>query len=157
MSMWLPSILILRNEPVLIASLIMWTFPAIPAATYIANTFNRKRLLLFTACALISAFVLSIYYSSGLMLWIVTTLFGISINIPFSFLFLLPMEFAEETQIGSSTGLVLTVAYLGGIVGPIISGAIRDFTANFELGFFIASGVMIIGAASSLFIKKNKN
>jgi cyanate permease len=152
-TMWLPSLLISRNEDILIASMIMWTFPVIPLGSYFANTFKRKRILLFASCISISIFLLAIYFSSGLSLWTVTILFGISINVPFSFLFLLPMDFAEENQIGSSTGFVLTVAYLGGIIGPIISGMIIDYTSTVEMGFFAASAIIILGAILSLLIK----
>jgi cyanate permease len=155
-TMWLPSLLISRNEDVLIASLIMWTFPAIPLASHFSNTFKRKKIVLFASYLSITAFLLYMCFSSGPPLWAATIMFGISVNAPFAFLFLLPMDYAKENQIGSSTGFVLTVAYLGGIVGPIVSGIIIDYSSTFLTGFFVASTVTIIGAISCLLIKNPK-
>jgi CP family cyanate transporter-like MFS transporter len=155
-TMWFPSALVSRNEDVVIASLIMWTFPAMPFASHYSNTFRRKKVMLTTSIALVVLFLLGMSFLSSGLLWVTTALFGVFINIPFAFLFLLPLDYAKDNQIGSATGIVLTVAYLGGIIGSFFSGIITDLSSTFIASFYVATITVAIGAFFCLLLQKPK-
>lgn len=153
---WYPSILSMKGEPEAIASLLTLTFPSMPLAAFLSNKIGKRKPFLYLPCMLQALLVQLIYYLRGAPLYVATIALGVCFNVPFSFLFLLPTELVDESLIGSATGIILTVGYMGGILGPFISGVIRDFTMTFSWSFLITSIVIFSGGVLALFIRRVK-
>lgn len=84
--------------------------------------------------------------------WILLPLLGICIAAAFSFSFILPVELAKTSAVGSATGMVFSVGFLGGIVGPYMIGYFRDITGNFSLlpWIIVVASLAITGLALAL-------
>jgi len=56
---------------------------------------------------------------------------GIVLNASFVIVLTLPTELVESRLVGSVSGIILSIGYIGGVVGPWVSGYIRDLTGDF--------------------------
>ncbi len=48
-----------------------------------------------------------------------------------------------KEEVGTASGLVLSVGYAGGVIGPLIGGRILDLTSSLNLLLIILAGVSI--------------
>ena len=64
----------------------------------------------------------------------------------------LPVEMVPKEQVGTASGLVLSVGYAGGVIGPLIGGRILDLTDSLSLSLVVLVGtsIAIIGTAFML-------
>jgi len=58
----------------------------------------------------------------------------------------LPVEMMPKEVVGAATGLMLSIGYIGGLIGPLIGGHILDRTGSLDLSFLILIGVSIAAA-----------
>jgi CP family cyanate transporter-like MFS transporter len=45
--------------------------------------------------------------------------------------YILPVELVEAATLGRASGFIISVGFLGGIVGPLLAGILRDLTQSF--------------------------
>ena len=57
---------------------------------------------------------------------------------------LLP-EMVSVEAVGRASGMVISIGYIGGLVGPWLAGYILDITKALDLHLIILSGLSIIG------------
>ncbi len=64
----------------------------------------------------------------------------------------LPVEMVPKEQVGAASGLVLSIGYAGGVIGPLMGGRILDITGSLSLSLVVLAGtsIAIIGAAFML-------
>ena len=67
----------------------------------------------------------------------------------------LPTAFLRGTAAAGGIALVNSVGNVGGFVGPILVGWIRDATGNFAAGLLALAGVLVLGAAIVLAIPRS--
>ena len=77
-------------------------------------------------------------------LWIIVPLSGFSMGGLFSVLLTLPTELVEKKYIGMTAGVMLSIGYIGGLVGAPLTGFLKDMTGQLYLGFvaFFAFSVL---------------
>ena len=71
------------------------------------------------------------------MSWVITVTIGIAIMTQFPTILALPVEMVDKKDVGAASGLLTSVGYIGGFIGPIIGGRILDITRSLNLAFFI--------------------
>lgn len=72
---------------------------------------------------------------------------------PFVAVKTIPHVIINEKIIGSTMGAITTVSSLGGLVAPTLLGLIIDMTkGNFQFGYFVLIGIMIIGGLACLLL-----
>jgi ACS family tartrate transporter-like MFS transporter len=59
----------------------------------------------------------------------------------------IPTAFLRGTAAAGGIALVNSVGNVGGFIGPIIVGWIRDATGGFTAGLLTLAGVLVLGAA----------
>ncbi len=86
---------------------------------------------------------------TGLMLW------GISESCVLPLLVLILMEIPEvgSKYIGSAAGMFFCVAEIGGFAGPLLVGAIKDFSGSFLAGALFIAGLSLIMAVTAFSLK----
>jgi MFS family permease len=90
------------------------------------------------------------------MLWIFSLVFGFCYGALASVFPLITSEYFGLTALGSIFGLVLLGATLGGLVGPWLAGYIFDVTHQYFLGFLSGATSMVLAAALTLALPKNR-
>lgn len=68
----------------------------------------------------------------------------------------MPTAFLRGTAAAGGIALVNSVGNLGGFVGPMIVGRIREATGGFTAGLLTLAGVLVLGAVITLRIQKPK-
>ena len=65
----------------------------------------------------------------------------------------LPTTFLSGTAAAGGVALINSVANLGGFFGPRIIGHVKTKDGNFDDGFFIMCGIMMLGGLMTLFVR----
>ncbi len=77
------------------------------------------------------------------MSWIIMVVVGVATGTQFPIILALPVEMVPKEQVGAASGLVLSVGYIGGIIGPLIGGRILDVTGSLSLSLVVLIGIAI--------------
>ncbi len=78
--------------------------------------------------------------------WALMTVASIAHNIRLVIVLALPIELVPKKAVGTASGLLLSIGYIGGIIGPLIGGHILDLTGSLNLSLLILVGVSIAAA-----------
>ena len=86
------------------------------------------------------------------MSWIIMAVVGIAGMTRYPTLLALPVELVPKEQVGTASGLVLSIGYIGGVIGPIMGGRILDLTGSLSLLLVVLAGISIamVGVAFML-------
>jgi CP family cyanate transporter-like MFS transporter len=80
------------------------------------------------------------------MSWPIMALVGVAANTMLPIILALPVEMIPKEEVGIASGLVLSIGYIGGIIGPLIGGLILDLTSSLDLSFTVLAGVSAAAA-----------
>ncbi len=86
------------------------------------------------------------------MSWIIMVVVGVTTGTQFAILLALPVEMVPKEQVGAASGLVLSVGYIGGIIGPLMGGRILDVTGSLSLSLVVLIGVSIAMAGVAIML-----
>jgi len=111
----------------------------------------RKPFLWIPAIALVGA-ALGARVIGLDMSWVIMVVVGIAIMTQYPTILALPVEMVPKEEVGAASGLVLSIGYIGGVIGPLIGGRILDLTGSLSLSLIVLAGVSVamIGAALML-------
>jgi len=152
---WLPTMFFERGMSELIAalvtsSMIFFSIPALFLAPFFSDKIGLRKPFLWLSFLIMAVSCLSFLIVPLNLSWISSAIFGISSSIPFVLGFVLPIELVESENIGKASGIVLSIAYLGAILGPWFTGYIKDITTEFTYAVVIISVISIIAACFAL-------
>jgi cyanate permease len=82
-------------------------------------------------------------YTDLSLMWLPIVLVGIADSTRIVILLALPVELMPEEEVGTASGLILSIGYLGGVIGPLIGGRIYDLTGSLDQSLIVLSGVTI--------------
>jgi len=146
---WTPALMMLKGAPpdlaALITSVMSWT--TLPIAFLIpwASYKLGLRKPFFWASTIILVFVSwGAIYASVPFFWLLMVVIGITLGGTFSMILALPVEMVPQESVGMASGMVLSIGYIGGLVGPWIAGHILDTTGTLNLALVILIGVAIV-------------
>ncbi len=148
---WSPALLMMKGaSPELagfIASCRGWAgFPVIflmPWASYKVGL--RKPFMWGSALLLAFASWGALYIPVSLG-WPLMVLVGIATSGTFSMILALPLELLPNEYAGIATGTVLSIGYVGGLVGPWLTGRIVDVTGSFDAALIVLAATAIMWA-----------
>jgi len=70
----------------------------------------------------------------------------------FPIILAVPVEMVSKEQVGAASGLVLSVGYIGGIIGPLIGGRILGVTGSLSLSLVVLIGISIAMASVAIML-----
>ncbi len=76
-------------------------------------------------------------YANQFSLWFLMIIAGIINILRFNTLLTLPVEIMPSEHAGTASGVVVSVGYMGAVVGPIIAGEILDVSGSLQSVFVI--------------------
>ena len=65
--------------------------------------------------------------------------------------FVFPLDLARGRSVGLASGIVLSVGYAGGLVGPWVSGLILDITKSFTSVMYFLTIISVVSAVVCYF------
>ena len=148
---WMPTLIRMKGATPelagLITSVVLWvaipTLFLMPRLAYKLGV--RKPFVLVPAIVLALA-ALGAIYTNITMSWLLMVIVGIANVTRFSTILALPTEIMSKEEIGTASGLVLSIGYIGGIIGPLIGGRILDLTGNLNQSLILLIGISIAAA-----------
>lgn len=153
---WAPVMMMLKGASPslagLIASITIWvilpTFLLMPRLSHRVGL--RKPFLWVPSIVLAIAFWGAQYITINSS-WFVMALVGIAFGTRFTTLMALPLELAHESEVGMASGMMLSIGYVGGVIGPLIGGRVLDTTQNLDTSLLV---LMIISVAATFIALK---
>ncbi len=158
---WAPTLLLLKGATAgmagLVASLILWV--AIPTALLMPRLAYklglRKPFLWVPAVAM--AFIAWAAINANLFWgWLLMIGAGIANATRFITILALPAEMMPKKDVGIAAGLILSIGYSGGVIGPLIGGRILDLTGNLDQSLFILIAIPIATIGIALRIPETR-
>jgi CP family cyanate transporter-like MFS transporter len=158
---WAPALLLSRGATAelagLISSITLWV--GIPTGILMPRLFQKlksKKSVLWIS-SLTTALVAAGALGMNLALsWVIMVLAGVAITSRFIILMTLPVEFVSAEEVGAASGLMLSIGYVGGIVGPLIGGYTFDLTGGLDLMLFTLVGVSVAAIIISLKLRETR-
>ena len=127
----------------LITSVIMWpSLIMCPAIGFVMYKLGRKHLIVISASLLVCVMVtLMPYVTNHIILLIV--FFGIVQSVISPPLFTLASEVTDPQRQGMTFGIMGTCQNIGGVLGPFLFGAVRDYTGAYNSSYMLMAGFML--------------
>jgi CP family cyanate transporter-like MFS transporter len=152
---WLPTYLNEREWDSTTAAAVtsLISYVEIPAVFLIPLFSDRvgKRKPIITVSFLVIAICSVILSYKPSVSWWLTPVLGITFGGVFALLLALPVELVEKEMVGRAAGAIISIGYIGALIGPPAVGYLRDLTGGFDSGFLIM-GLSGIGATGLSFL-----
>jgi len=145
---WAPALMMSKGASVELAgaitSITVWV--GIPTAFLIprlAYKLGRRKPFIWGASLILALVTWMAINVSLPMSWLVMALVGITTNARYAILLALPVEMIPEEDVGAASGLVLSIGYIGGILGAVTGGRILDITGSLDLSLLVLVGIAL--------------
>lgn len=117
-----------------------------------------RKTAIVTMCIFQGIMMLLFYYMGGTvgLLFLGAAVIGFNFGGNFSLFPTATADFFGTKSVGPNYGWMFTAYGVGGIIGPILAGYIRDTWKNFHMAFIIAGIACIVAAAITLTLKPPK-
>ena len=161
---WLPTYLLQKgfssNLTGLLTSIMLWV--GIPTILLVPTFYSRinisKRLLIWVPSLIFAFLAVWILYASMFSIFLIMVIAGIINILRFNTLLSLPVEIMPKEHSGVAGGVVVSVGYMGAVIGPSMAGQILDITGSFQSIFIILSVLSVITMCLTFLIPSgNKN
>jgi CP family cyanate transporter-like MFS transporter len=145
---WTPKLMMLKGasatSAVLMTSIIQWvSIPTIFLVPWLSHKVGMRKPFIWTSGILLALASWSAMYIPFSFGWPLMVMVGLAVNSTFPMMLWLPLEMVPKESVGMASGLVLSVGYTGGLVGPLLAGYIMDATGGLHLTLIILGGVGI--------------
>ena len=145
---WAPALMMEKGAPpdlaALIASVFLWVaIPSVLLAPRLSNKVGLRKPFLWIPSIILALTSLWAIYTNVPMAWALMALVGIVHNARLVTIMALPVEMVPKEAVGAASGLLFSVGFIGGIIGPLIGGHILDLTGSLNLSLIVLIGVSI--------------
>jgi CP family cyanate transporter-like MFS transporter len=122
------------------------TYAELPAVFLIPVISDRvgKRKFIIILCFLLIAICSTVISLRPSLTWWITPFLGIAVGGIFALILALPVELVERQAIGRAAGAIISIGYVGALIGPPLAGYLRDLTGQFSAGFLIMAFAGIV-------------
>ncbi len=154
---WAPALMMLKGASpdlaAFIASTMSWiTIPVIFLMPWGSHRVGLRKPFFWVSAIILALASLGAIYSSVQLGWLLMVAVGITVGGTFSMILALPVELVPEESAGAASGMVLSIGYMGGLVGPWLAGYIFDVSGTLNLALVVLIGVAIAWACLAFLI-----
>ena len=150
---WAPELMVMKGASpdlaALMASVVMWvSLPIAFVVPWISDKLGLRKPFLWPSFLVLALVPLVAIYAPLSLGWLLMAAFGIGSGAQLVILLVLPVELLPAEAVGRASGMILSIAYIGGLVGPWITGHIIDSTGNLNLALV----VLIVLSAVAIYV-----
>ena len=154
---WAPTLMMLKgataNLAGLLTSITIWaSIPVSLLMPRLAYKLGLRKPFLWIPAIALAVAALGARAVTLDMSWIIMVVVGVATGTQFPIILALPVEMVPKEQVGAASGLVLSVGYIGGIIGPLIGGRILDVTGSLSLSLVVLIGVSVAMAIVAIML-----
>jgi cyanate permease len=131
------------------------TFAGIPAVLVVPLASDRiglRRPFLWTSCLVAAIAFLSIIYTPYALDAILMAVLGFTLTAAYVICLFLPLELVTPAHAGTASGVVISAGYIGGAVGPLIAGYLKDLGGTLKPSIVLLAGLMVVSIVLVLLI-----
>ncbi len=156
-SAWTPSLLMMKGATPQLASLIAssrgWaSLPAMFLMPWFSYKVGLRKPFMWGSPLLLAVASAAALYMPVPWGWALMAVVGITLGGTFSMILALPLEMLPKESVGAASGMVLSIGYLGGIVGPWLTGRILDSTGSLDAALVVLIVMALIWVVAGLLI-----
>ena len=149
---WAPALIMLKGGTPeiagLLTSIVQWVgIPTVILMPRLAYKLGVRKPFIWLPSIITAIAAWGAIYTDLSLMWLNVLVVGIADSTRIVVLLALPVELMPGEKVGTASGLVLSIGYLGAIIGPLIGGRILDITGSLDLSLLVLSGVSIAIAA----------
>jgi cyanate permease len=149
---WAPTLLMLKGATPdlagLLTSIALWVgIPTVLLMPRLAYKLGVRKPFIWLPSIITAIAVWGAIYTDLSLMWLPMVLVGIATSTRFTTLLALPVELMPAEEVGTASGLILSIGFIGGIIGPLIGGRILDITGSLDLSLLVLIGISIATAA----------
>jgi CP family cyanate transporter-like MFS transporter len=141
-SSWAPVMMMLKGASPslagLIASVTVWAvLPTFLLAPRLSHRIGLRRPFLWVPSIVSAiAFWIARYITINTS-WFIMLLVGVASGTRYTTLMALPLELTHEREVGMASGMLLSIGYIGGVIGPLVGGRVLDITQNLDISLLV--------------------
>lgn len=148
---WTPALMIQKGAApdlaALITSITTWVaIPSVLILPWLSRKLGLRKPFIWIPSIVHAIAVYGVIFMGVSACWWLAALIGISQGIRFVTIMALPVEMIPKESVGAAGGMILSIGFIGGIIGPLITGHLLDLTGSLDLSFFILIAVSIATA-----------
>ena len=145
---WTPALLMLTGASpdlaALITSVRSWAgIPAVFLIPWVAYKLGLRKPVIWICTITAALAALSAMYIPVPLFWPLMVVLALQGG-AFSIIFALPVEMVPKESVGAASGMVLSVGYMGALIGPWVAGRILDVTGTLDLALIMLIGVAVV-------------
>ncbi len=159
MSSWIPTYynelgLSLKSGAQLLTLFIFLNLPSSLAIPYLSDRYGGRRVCIIISCfsLLLTMLALTFFPLAAPALYAVVM--GLAMGGVFALVFALPLDYVEQSKVGTVAGANLLVGYCGTFLGPMLMGFVHDVTGTFRAGWLVVVTINIVIMATTASLPK---
>jgi CP family cyanate transporter-like MFS transporter len=147
---WAPQLMMAKGAApalaALMASVMSWvSIPFNFGAPWASDRFGSRKLFLWPSFILAVLALGGAIYASLSLSWAVLVVMGLAAGAQFPLVMTFLPDLVPAEGIGRASGMVMSIGYAGGLVGPWLGGYILDITGTLDLNLWILAGLSALG------------
>ncbi len=148
---WAPVMMVLKgaspNLAGIIASITIWAvLPTFLLMPRLSHRIGLRKPFLWIPSIVLAVTSWAAQYVTVSASWYLMALVGVAAGTRFITLLTLPVEMMHEREVGITSGMVLSIGFAGGVIGPLVGGHILDTTQTLDLSLMILVGISLVSA-----------
>jgi len=154
---WAPTLMMLKGAAPelagLIASVTIWVgIPTTFLLPRLAYRLGLRKPFLWVPGIILALAAWGVIGASITVSWFLMALVGVTLIARFITLLALPVEIMPREDVGKASGIILSLGYLGGVLGSQVGGHILDITGGLDhaLLVLVAASAAAVGIAFGL-------
>lgn len=156
---WTPALLIFKGATPefagLLTSVTAWVgIPAFFLMPRISYKLRVRRPFLWVPAILLALVAWLAIYVDLPMIWLLMAVVGVAEATQFTTLMALPAEMMPKEEVGRASGLILSIGYIGAIIGPLICGRIWDLTGSLNISLLVLTAISIPAVAMPFWLEE---
>jgi len=152
---WAPSLMMGKGASAelaaVMASVTMWVaIPAFLLIPRLSDKLGLRKPFLWVSAITMALVAWWAIYGTVPMGWPIMTLVGLANNAMYLIIITLPIELMPRKVVGTATGLIMSIGFSGGVIGPLAGGYILDITGSLNISLLVLIAASIIAIIISL-------
>ena len=121
--------------------------PAMFLLPLLSYRMGRRKPFLWGSGLLLALTALWAIYVNVYWGWVLMSVVGIVVSGSFSMILALPAELSRGRSIGSASGMMLSIGYIGGLIAPWLAGYLFDISGTLDWSLV---ALIVVGLAWAL-------
>lgn len=128
--------------------------PGIIIIPVASDRLKRRKPFLWVSGIVSGVAALALTFSPPMLLYVLAIILGITVIAIYVMCLILPVDLFPRDLVGTASGLVISLGYVGGLIGPFAAGYLADFTGSFSfIPVFLTSVSGLTALVSLIFLR----